>query len=169
MFKTKSWLLFLPLLLPSHLSALASDQQALMYIAADSSQYNYKTRETCFEGAVKIDQGTTHLEADRVITKRNAHNKIQEALVFGIQQPAHYWTFPKKGEKMLHAHAKLMRFYPLESHLVLEGEVRVTQGENRFQGQIIVYNIKSQTITVPPTKNSRATFVIEAGSLKQTI
>lgn len=170
MSKTKKLsLLLLFSLLASRLCALPDDQKALMHITADSSQYNYKMGETWFEGHVKVDQGTTHLEADRVITKRNAQNKIQEALAFGLQQPAHYWTYPRKGEKMLHAYAKLMKLYPLESRIVLEGDVRVAQGENRFQGQIIVYNVKLQTITVPPTKNSRATFVIEADKIKQTI
>jgi lipopolysaccharide export system protein LptA len=165
------WLLtsLLLLLLTPRLLALPEDPKALMHIIADSSQYNYKMGETWFEGQVKINQGSTHLEADRVITKRNAQNKIQEALAFGLRQPAHYWTYPKKGEKILHAYAKLMKLYPLESRVVLEGDVRVTQGENRFQGQIIVYNIKLQTITVPPTKNSRATFVIETNQIKQTI
>lgn len=154
---------------PLCLYALAQDHKELMHIVSDSSQYNYKMGETWFEGQVKVDQGTTHLTADRLITKKNAQNKIQEALAFGLQQPAHYWSYPKKGEKMLHAQAKLMKLYPLESRIVLEGDVLVTQGENRFQGQIIVYNIKLQTITVPPTKNSRATFVIEADQIKQTI
>lgn len=157
------------LLLASRLAALPEDQKALMHIIADSSQYNYKMGETWFEGHVKIEQGGTQLEADRVVTKRNAKNKIQEALAFGLQQPAHYWTIPRKGEKMLHAYAKLMKLYPLESRIILEGDVRVTQGENHFQGQIIVYNIKLQTITVPPTRNSRATFVIETDQIKQTI
>ena len=157
------------LLLASSLAALPEDHKTLMHIISDGSQYNYKMGETWFEGHVKIDQGSTHLEADRVITKRNAQNKIREALAFGLQQPAHYWTYPKKGEKMLHAYAKLMKLYPLESRIVLEGDVRVFQGENHFQGQIIVYNIKLQTITVPPTRNSRATFVIETDKIKQTI
>jgi len=157
------------MILSFSLYALPEDQKALMYITADSSQYNYKLSETWFEGQVKIDQGSTHVEADRVITKRNTQNKIQEAFAFGLQQPAHYWTCPKKGDKILHAYAKIIKFYPLESRVVLEGNVRVTQGENRFQGQIIVYNIKLQTITVPPTKNSRATFIIEPDSMKQTL
>jgi len=167
--KSSSLLLVTLIFSPLCLFALATDHKALMHIIAESSQYNYKMGETWFEGKVKVDQGTTHLTADRLITKRNAQNKIQEAIAFGLQEPAHYWTYPKNGEKILHAHAKLMKLYPLESRIVLEGDVLVTQGENRFQGQIIVYNIKLQTITVPPTKNSRATFVIETDQLKQTI
>ncbi len=169
MYKIKWIFLFLFLILAYRISALPEDQKALMHIISDSSQYNYRNRETCFEGQVKINQGSAHLEADRVITKRNVQNKIQEALAYGLQQPVHYWTQPKKGEPILHAYAQLMKLYPLESRIVLEGNVHLSQGKNRFQGQIIVYNIKMQTIIVPPTKNSRATFVIEPNEIKQTL
>lgn len=169
MSKIKFLLYFILFLEALPLWAMPEDPKALMHIIADSSQYNYRMGETWFEGRVKIHQGNAYLEADRVITKRNAHNKIREALAFGLQQNAHYWTSPQKGEKPLHAYAKLMKLYPLESRIVLEGDVRVIQGKNRFQGQIIVYNIKLQTLTVPPTKNSRATFVIEPDQIKQTI
>lgn len=156
--------------LSSCLHALPNDNKALMHIIADTSQYNYKVGETWFEGHVIVDQGSTHLRADRLITKKDAHNRLQEAIAYGSEQePAHYWTQPKAGQKELHASAKVIKFYPLEARTQLEGDVTVTQGENHFQGQIVVYHIKQQTITVPPTKNSRATFVIEADQLKQVL
>jgi lipopolysaccharide export system protein LptA len=140
-----------------------------MHITSDTSRYNYKMGETWFEGSVQVDQGTTHLTADRVVTHKNEHNKIIEAVAYGDEKPVHYWSRPLKHEKEIHAQARMMKFYPLESKVVLEGNVIVVQGENRFQGQIIVYNIKQQTITVPPSKNSRATFVIEANEIKQLL
>jgi lipopolysaccharide export system protein LptA len=156
-------------LFPLALKALPSDDKVLMYITADTSQYNYKVGETWFEGHVVLDQGTTHLRADRLITKKDAHNRIQLATAYGTEPLAHYWTQPKPGEKELHAYAKIIKFYPLEARTQLEGDVTVTQGNNHFQGQIVVYYIKQQTISVPPTKNSRATFVIDADHLKQVL
>lgn len=150
-----------------HAAAPLADKAALMHIISDSSQYQYKAGETWFEGKVHVDQGSTHLTADRLTTRKNAHNRIEEAIAYGNDQLAHYWTDPKKGEKELHARAKVMKLYPLQSRIILMGDVLVMQGENRFQGQIIVYNIKQQTITVPPTKNGRATFVIDTNQIKQ--
>ncbi len=140
-----------------------------MHIISDSSQYNYKKGETWFIGNVRIDQGNTHLIADRVVTKKNAENKIQEAVAYGIKQLAHYWMQPQPGEKQIHAQAKIMHFYPLKSRIVLKGDVFVTQGENHFKGQIIVYNIEQRTLTVPPTKNSRSTFVIDTSQIKEML
>jgi len=164
--KSRSFLLLISAIF---LIGSTDNHKSLMHITSESSEYNYKNNETSFEGHVVVDQGTTHLTADRVITHKNAQNKIQEAIAYGTQPLAHYWTEPKNGEKILHAHAKIMKIYPLESRVILEGDVLVTQGENRFQGQIIVYNIKQQTIIVPPTKNSRATFVIETDQVKQAL
>ncbi len=139
--------------------ALESDSKEKLHIFAESGTYNYKTGVNVYEGNIKIDQGTTHLTADRLITKSNAQHKIQEAIAYGLQTLAHYWTLPKIGDPEVHAHAKIIKFYPLESNVTLEQDVHVTQGENSFQGELIHYNSNEQTITVPASKNGRAVIV----------
>lgn len=166
---TKYLLFIITLVCSLPVAALTNDSKEALNISADSSRHNYKIRETWFEGKVKIKQGSTHLTADRLVTRKNAHNKIEEVIAYGYQDLAHYWTQPKENEEVMHAQAKVMKIYPLKSRIVLEGEVLVTQGKNRFKGQIIVYNTKQQIITVPAAKNSRATFVIEADQVKKAI
>jgi lipopolysaccharide export system protein LptA len=144
---------------PLALFALHEDKKEKVYIVADSTIYNYKTGIRIFEGNVKVDQGTTHLTADRLVTKNNSDHNIQEAIAYGLGQLAHYWTLPKIGEPEIHAHAKVIKFYPIESNVVLEQSVVVTQGENNFQGELILYNGGDQTITVPASKNGRAVLV----------
>jgi lipopolysaccharide export system protein LptA len=61
--------------------ALQTDKHEKVFIAADSTTYNYKTGVNIFEGHVKIDQGTTHITADKLITKTNEQHKIKEALL----------------------------------------------------------------------------------------
>lgn len=139
--------------------ALPSDNKEKVYIIADTTNYNYKTGVTQYDGHVKVDQGTTHITADRLITKNNNAHKMQEATAYGLTELAHYWTQPKQNEPEVHAHASIIRFYPSESNVTLEREVLVTQGENSFQGQLIHYNSIDQTITVPASKNGRAILV----------
>lgn len=139
--------------------ALKEDNKAIVHIVADSSIYNYKTGVNIFEGNVKVDQGTTHITADRLVTKSNRYHKIQEAIAYGIKQSAHYWTLSKSNEPEIHAKARLIKFYPIETDVVLEKEVVLTQGENSFHGQLILYNKNNQTIIVPAAKNSRAILV----------
>src|SRR3990167_1675910 len=135
--------------------ALPEDSEEKLYIVADKTLYNYKTGMNTFEGHVKVDQGATHLRADRLITKDNRKHQIQEVIAYGVNEQAHYWTLPKKGDLEMHAHAEIIKYYPIEAHVVLQKNVLITQGENSFQGQLILYNRKDQTITVPASENGQ--------------
>ncbi|MBX3709205.1 MAG: lipopolysaccharide transport periplasmic protein LptA [Gammaproteobacteria bacterium] len=139
--------------------ALDSDSLEKLNIVADSGTYNFKTGIDVYEGHVKIDQGTTHIAADKLITKKNNQHKIQEATAYGIQELAHFWTLPKQGEPEIHAQAKIIKFYPIESNVSLEHDVHVTQGKNSFQGELVHYNSHDQTIIVPSSTNGRAIIV----------
>ncbi|MBV9576024.1 MAG: lipopolysaccharide transport periplasmic protein LptA [Gammaproteobacteria bacterium] len=150
---------FIFLSLSSIAEGLDTDRKQKVNIIADSGIYNYKTGINIYEGHVRIDQGTTHLTADRLITKNNAQHKIQEAIAYGLQTKAHYWTLPNLQEKEIHAWAKIIKFYPTESNATLEKEVFVKQGENSFQGELINYNSKEQTISVPAAQQGRAVLV----------
>ena len=115
------------------LSALPSDNQQNISIVANSWFFNYKTGLRIYEGAVKMDQGSSHLTADRVVTKNNDKHKLEEAIAYGIQQLAEYSTIAKEGDDIFHAKAKIIKFYPLKQTIILEGDVKVTQGKNSFE------------------------------------
>ncbi len=139
--------------------ALPEDNKAKVYITADSTTYNYKTGVKIFEGNVKVDQGSTHLTADRLITKDNEHHQLKEAIAYGLTNPAHYWTLPQIGDPEVHSHALIMKYYPLDSNVIFEQHVTVEQGENSFQGELILYNMKTQIVTVPASTKGRAVLV----------
>lgn len=139
--------------------ALPIDKKEKVHIVSDTWTYNYKNGSSIFEGHVKVDQGTTHIRADRLTTKNNNQHKMEEAIAYGVQNLAHYWTLPAVGDPEIHAIARVIKFYPLTSNITLEKEVTVTQGENSFQGQLIHYNMNDQTIAVPASKNGRAVVI----------
>jgi lipopolysaccharide transport protein LptA len=145
--------------------ALPEDSGKNMHITADTTLFNYKTGFNTYEGDVKVLQGETHLAADLVTTQNNDHHKITVAIAYGKSKLAHYWTLPQKGDALFHAQAKIIKFYPLTSLVVLQGDVLVTQGNNSFNGPEIIYNIKDQTVTSPANKNGRATIIIEPAKL----
>ncbi|MHB1947913.1 MAG: lipopolysaccharide transport periplasmic protein LptA [Gammaproteobacteria bacterium] len=146
--------------------ALPDDSEQIMHIKADSSAFDYKGGQSTYEGNVKIDQGSSHLTADRVITKNNADHKIEEAIAYGKDKLAEYTTIPKPGDQLFHAKANVIKFYPPKSMIILEGKVIVTQGENSFNGPLIIYNIKDQTVVAPASKGGRATIIIDPNELK---
>ena len=163
MYRISNFILIFTLMYAACSFALDTDSKEKLHIIADSGTYNFKTGIDVYEGHVQVNQGTTHIIADKLITKKNKQHKIQEATAYGEQTLAHYWTLPKLGEPEMHAHAKIIKFYPLESNATLEHDVHIEQGENKFQGELIHYNNNEQTITVPPTANGRAVLVYNPG------
>lgn len=146
--------------------ALSEDSQQPIHIAADASQFNYKSGVNHYEGNVKIDQGTQHVIADRVVTTNNAKHKIETAIAYGLKQPAVYTTIPKAGDAVFEAKADIIKFFPTKSTIILVGNVIVTQGENSFHGPLIIYNTKDQIVTAPASDVGRATIIIKPDSNK---
>jgi lipopolysaccharide export system protein LptA len=146
--------------------ALPNDGEMPMKIVADATLFNYKTGQDSYEGNVKVDQGTTHLTADKLITEKNEQHKIISAIAYGTQRLAELITLPSEGAELLHAKSKIIKFYPPTSILVLEDNVFVEQGRNSFRGSVIIYNMKEQMVAAPASKNGRATIVIDAKTPK---
>ncbi|HEU5280680.1 MAG TPA: lipopolysaccharide transport periplasmic protein LptA [Gammaproteobacteria bacterium] len=155
-----AWLcLFLSLItLPAH--ALQSDSQQKIHITADTTTYNFKNGITTFTGHVIANQGTTHLTAEKLITKADNKHQIQEVIAYGQDKTqAHYLTLPRPNEAVLHAIGDVIHYFPITANVTLQNHVTVQQGENSFQGELILYNMNEQTITVPPTPRGRAVLV----------
>jgi lipopolysaccharide transport protein LptA len=164
----RNFIFFCCCLAPLCARSLPDDNLQNMHIIADSTLFNYKTGANTYNGNVKVDQGGTHLLADRVTTHSSLHHKIEEAVAYGIKKPADYWTIPKKGDPLFHAQARFIRFYPAKSQVFLEGDVVITQGNNSFHGPLIIYNIKDQTISAPASNKGRATIIIEPTKIQPT-
>jgi len=140
--------------------ALPEDSKQMINVISDSYEFNYKTGTDIYEGHVQVDQGSTHLIADRLVTQKNDQHKMVSAIAYGITKLAEYHTVPKQGDLVLIAKAKVIKYYPGTATIVLQDQVLVTQGENSFHGPYIVYNIKDQTVSAPPSKQGRAHIVI---------
>lgn len=161
-------LFFILLLQPLVVFALPEDSGKTLHIISNSTLFNYKSGIDTYEGHVKVDQGSTHLLADRLVTQKNAQHKIVLVTAYGIKHLAEYTTEIKIGDPILNAKAKVIRFYPQTSVVYLDDDVVVTQGENHFDGPHIVYNMKDQTINAPASNHGRATIVIQPQQLKSS-
>lgn len=143
---------------------LNTDRDQKVFITADSGVTNFKSGVDVYQGHVKVDQGTSHIRADKLITKRNKQRQIEEVLAYGFAQPAHYWTLTTTQEPPVHAHARFIRFLPLQQRVTLKKSVYIQQGQNTFRGQLIHYNQAKQIITVPPSRDAHAVIVYQPES-----
>ncbi|MCD6038903.1 MAG: lptA [Gammaproteobacteria bacterium] len=152
--------------MPILLFALPEDREQSFKIVANSSTFNYKTGMDTYEGNIKVDQGTSHLTADRLVTQKNKQHKMILATATGINKRAEYTTIPRKGDAVLIAKANIIKFYPPLSTVILEENVVVTQKKNSFYGSRIVYNMKDQIVTAPASQKGGATILIEPEQFK---
>ncbi len=151
------------LLVTSNSFALDSDQQQPVYMVADSGTYNHSTGVGHYRGHVKVDQGTTHLTADTVITQSNSQNQLQQVTAYG--KPAVYRTITDPQKPELVASANTIKFYPQQHWVVLIDHAVVTQGTDSYRGPLIQYNTQQKLVISPPTKGGRTTIIIQPQSL----
>lgn len=159
MYLAKSLLLMTLFILSVPCYALKEDMREKVHIVGDSALLNYKTGVNIFEGNVKIDQGTSHVRADKVVTTNSKNHEIKIATAYGIHTLAQYWTLPKIGDTEIHANAHVITFYPQTSNVTLQKNAIVLQGDNSFRGELIYYDNNKQTVKVPHTKKGRAILV----------
>ncbi len=142
------------------------DNEKPLRLTANSSTFNYKTGIDVYKGNVKVNQGTTDLSADKIVTTKDSSHKISSIIAYGHKRLAEFSTIPDDSKEVLNAKSKIIEFYPKESKIVLKENVLVTQAGNSIQGSHIIYNIEQQIVSAPHIKNSRATIIIEQKAKK---
>lgn len=130
--------------------ALKTDREQPAHFVADHVLFNQKAGLTVFTGQVKMDQGTTHLIAEKVTVYSDKAGTVVKAVATG--NPAHYTTLPDDQKNPIDALGDTIEYYPQEKKAVIKGNGVVTQGPNRFNGSYIVYNMIEQTVVSIPTK-----------------
>lgn len=151
-------------------SALSSDQPGRLQIKADSSLLNLKANSTIYQGHVTVDQGCTHITAEKLITQTNTKHQLQEAIAYGTTgNLVHYWTLPKPHDKPLHGWALVIKYYPQRSMVYFMGDAKLTQGDNTFKGPNIYYNLKKGIVFSPSSSKGRSTITLSPNTIQHEL
>jgi lipopolysaccharide export system protein LptA len=153
------------ILIPINSLALSTDRDQPAHFTADKFQTNQKTGITIFTGHVQMDQGSTHLNADKVTVYNGEHGRINKAVAIGL--PAHYTTMPddEKKNRPMNAFGKTIEYYPQERKAVILGDGLVIQGPNRLNGEHIIYEMEKQLVTSLPTGPIQSVLVLQPQDL----
>ncbi|MDF3055285.1 MAG: lptA [Gammaproteobacteria bacterium] len=138
--------------------ALSSDSDLPMNVSSDTLDFNSKTGITIFTGNVKMDQGTTHLRADKVTVYKRMDGEVEKIIAVGKQ--AHYSTQPEEGKDVMDAFGNTIEYYPQKKQAVILGNGSVKQGQNSLNAQHIVYDLAKDTLTSIPTNRREAAKLI---------
>jgi lipopolysaccharide export system protein LptA len=140
--------------------ALPQDKESIVYLHAGSASLNQSTHSGIYTHFVAIDQGTTHLRADKAETKTNEKNQLIFAIAKGNEtERAHVWTLSEKNKPPVHSYADIIRYYPMEHRVELTGHAEVIQGDNAFKAPHILYDTLTQHVVTKPEGNERTTII----------
>lgn len=131
------------LLLPAGALALAEDSGQPIRVESDSASRDDGKGILIYTGAVVIDQGSLHIEADKV-TVYFADGEVARILCEG--EPARYRQQPQPDEQPVIAHASTIDYRMAEELLVLTGAARIEQQGSVLEGEHVTYDITREQI-----------------------
>jgi lipopolysaccharide export system protein LptA len=148
-------------IIPTVALALPEDNQAIIYLRADSADINQAKHKGTFVGNVELDQGSTHLRSDKAFTLGDSNNKLIKAYAKGSPSTqAHYWSVVSDNKPEIHAWADTITYYPNKHLIELIGNAHVKQGENSFKAPKIIYDTEKQHVTTQKSEKMRTTITI---------
>ncbi|ROS06112.1 lipopolysaccharide export system protein LptA [Sinobacterium caligoides] len=135
--------LLLCLCLSSIVNALPSDRNQPIHIYSDRLERDEKTAVTTYIGNVKLDQGSLHITADKlVIYQANGDlSKIQ-----AIGKPAHLQQLPEVGQQIVYAQGEVIDYFSDKDLLILTKNASITQDGTLVKSERIEYLISEEII-----------------------
>ena len=164
----KQYIILLFLLLPTLCFALPNDKEKPLKVSSDFAQVNYHNGIVTNIGHVIIDQGTSHLKGDKVITYYNKQHQITKIISYG--KPAYYNTLLSLNTPILYTRARTIIYYPLKHLVVLRDHAVAERGPNSIRAPLINYDLSKQQLSTSPNGGNTTTHAVinnEAGKNKE--
>lgn len=129
--------------------ARSDDRDQPIHITADTAELNDKTGISIYRGDVKMVQGTTILTGD-VVTIHSTDATVEK--VISVGNLATYEETTDDGEE-IYAEAEEMIYDRLEGTIDLFRRAKVTEEENVFRSEHILYKIDEEQIEAGTSKD----------------
>lgn len=129
--------------------ARPDDRDKPIHITADTAELNDKTGISIYRGDVEMVQGTTILTGD-VITIHSPDKKVNK--VISIGDLATYQETTTDGH-VVYAESEEMVYNRVESKIELFRRAKVTQQDNVFRSEHIIYFIEEELIDAGTPKD----------------
>jgi lipopolysaccharide export system protein LptA len=132
-------LLWLPLA-PAY--ALSTDKDQPIHVEADSVEIDDRTGVSIYQGDVDVKQGSIHLTADKVTVYQKERRTER---VKAVGRPVRFQQRTDKGQTVK-GRAREVEYHVTGDELVLTGEARLSQGDDNFSSDRIIYDRKNARV-----------------------
>lgn len=134
-------------LISSSLYALPEDRDKPVKISAETLEWHNERQVGIYQGRVEASQGELQLESNRLTLYRGPEGQLARAVAEGSDQLAYMRDLPSLNEPQIEAWAETMDYQLEQGKIVLTGQALLIQGDDRFQGHRLTYNLNSQDLT----------------------
>lgn len=138
--------------------ALSSDREEPIVIEASTAEADNQAHVTVYRGDVVITQGTLRITGDTVWIHYDDSNSITKAISVG--KPAKFRQLPDNKEHYMTADADRMEYHADQDLILLLGNARYGEGEDKITAPRIVYDSRRGRVkagTLPGTGTETAT------------
>lgn len=135
--------------------ARSDDNEQPLHITADTAELNDKTGISIYRGNVRMVQGTTIITGNTV-TVFMIDRKVSKMISLG--ELATYQETANDGD-ILFSEAEEMHFYKLEDRVELFRRGKITENDNVFHSEHIIYYLEDGLINAG-TKTDRVNITI---------
>lgn len=152
--------------LPFTVSALPTDREQPVNVAADNATFNEKTGIATYTGNIDIKQGSLRITADEVVITTDSKGTVLTATAKG--NPAHFQQQPSADKGIASAEASQVSYQAREGVITLIGNATLKQDGSSFKSREIQYNLdrgeieakgdsknRVQLVFPPPSKENR--------------
>lgn len=147
--------------------ALPDDRDQPIRIEADEALRDEKQGFTRYQGHVKMDQGSLHIEADTITIY---HDDEQADVILAEGEPARLQQQPDPEKGPIKAHANIIEYFKSEDRVRLRQSAHIEQDGSIVTGDSIDYYIAEQLVRADSDKSredSRVQVVIPAAAVEQ--
>jgi len=135
------------------LPALEDDQDKPMYIEADAAELDDQQSISLYIGNVDVQQGSMHILADEVLVHHRPDRQPQKIIAIG--NPVRYRQLLEDNPEEVRGRARRMEYEADREELTLIDDAVLTQGDDRFASDRIVYNRITERVTAGTSAQGR--------------
>ena len=132
-----------------------------MHIRAQAAEFDHSNGRAVYLGEVEVRQGTLQVTGERMIVHYLDARLVR---VTASGEPARYQQASTRDGGLVRASASLITYHPGTTRIELEGEARLAQANNDVAGEIIHYDIASETVDAAATGQDPVRVILRPAS-----
>lgn len=151
--RASAWLLVAGLCAAWPVAALDSDQEQPLYVEADAAELDDRQSISLYIGNVEIEQGSMRIFADEVLVHHRPNRQPRKIIAIG--NPVRYRQALDDDPDEVNGRALRVEYEADRDEITLIDQAELTQGEDRFASDRIVYNRITERVTAGTSAQGR--------------